>query len=105
MYNAREMCIRDRNRDENSPIIIAGGPCGYNPEPLADFIDVFLIGDGEELLPKIIEKYIDIKDKNLNREDYYKEISKIDGVYIPGFYEVIYKEDGTIDVYKRQLWR
>ncbi|MDD4376686.1 MAG: TIGR03960 family B12-binding radical SAM protein [Eubacteriales bacterium] len=93
--------IERENRDENSPIIIAGGPCGYNPEPLADFIDVFLIGDGEELLPKIIEKYIDIKDKNLNREDYYKEISKIDGVYIPGFYEVIYKEDGTIKEYKK----
>ena len=85
--------IKKEERTTDDPIIIAGGPCSYNPEPLADFIDVFLIGDGEELLPKICQLYIDC---NKNKEEFYKEACKLDGVYIPKFYDVKYNEDGTI---------
>lgn len=79
-------------RDDSFPVIIAGGPCAYNPEPIADFIDVFLIGDGEELLEKVC---IAKKEAETKRE-FYEKIYKLDGVYIPSFYEPVYNEDGTI---------
>lgn len=82
-------------RGEDDPIIIAGGPCGYNPEPLCDFIDIFLIGDGEELLPELLNLYHSMKGK-ATKEEFYKEACKLGGVYIPSFYEVTYNQDGTI---------
>lgn len=84
------------------PVIIAGGPCAYNPEPLTDFIDVFLIGDGEELLPKVCKAYDRAKtggDSDSIRERFLEEIAGMDGVYIPEFYDVTYHEDNTIRSY------
>ena len=79
------------------PLIIAGGPCAFNPEPLADFVDVFLIGDGEELLEKVCEAYADAKASEGDvRSAFLKSIAGLDGVYIPEFYEISYHEDGTI---------
>ena len=79
------------------PLIIAGGPCAFNPEPLADFVDVFLIGDGEELLEKVCEAYADAKASEGDvRSALLKSIAGLDGVYIPEFYEISYHEDGTI---------
>lgn len=79
-------------RGEEYPVVIAGGPCAFNPEPLADFIDVFLIGDGEELLEQVCM----IKKESASKEDFLKTICDLDGVYIPAFYEPVYNEDGTI---------
>ena len=79
-------------RGEEYPVVIAGGPCAFNPEPLADFIDVFLIGDGEELLEQVCM----IKKDSASKEDFLKTICDLDGVYIPAFYEPVYNEDGTI---------
>lgn len=79
-------------RGEEYPVVIAGGPCAFNPEPLADFIDVFLIGDGEELLEQVCM----IKKDSASKEDFLKNICDLDGVYIPAFYEPVYNEDGTI---------
>lgn len=79
-------------RGEEYPVVIAGGPCAFNPEPLADFIDVFLIGDGEELLEQVCM----IKKESASKEDFLKTICALDGVYIPAFYEPVYNEDGTI---------
>lgn len=83
-------------RNENDPLIIAGGPCAFNPEPLTDFIDVFLIGDGEKLLPAFVEKYIDCKKKGMAKADCLRELSKLQGVYVPSLYDVKYNDDGTI---------
>lgn len=81
-----------KERTEEDPIVIAGGPCAYNPEPLADFIDAFLIGDGEELLPKAVK----LRRRGQTRAEYLKEISSLSGVYVPSFYEPEYYEDGRI---------
>ena len=78
------------------PLIVAGGPCALNPEPLAEFIDMFLIGDGEEVLPAVVELYADCKKKGMTRQEFYHEACKLDGVYIPSLYDVVYNEEGTI---------
>ena len=87
------------------PLIIAGGPCAFNPEPLADFVDVFLIGDGEELLEKVCLAYADAKaantDATARRRDFLQCIAGLDGVYIPEFYEIEYKDDNTIGKIKK----
>lgn len=85
-----------KERGEEYPIIAAGGPCAYNPEPLADFIDIFVIGDGEKALPEMLEKYAECKKAGMSREDFLKEACKMEGVYVPSFYEPVYNEDGTI---------
>lgn len=89
--------ILSKDRKEDSPFIIAGGPCAYNPEPLADIIDFFVIGEGEEVTLEILKKYKEYKDAKASRLDFLKEISSIEGVYVPSFYQVVYKEDNTID--------
>lgn len=91
---------KDRmNSEIKYPLIVAGGPCAYNPEPLADFIDVFQIGDGEEMLPGFLSMYKESLDKGETKEDFLKRIDLPDGIYIPSQYEVEYKEDGTINRY------
>ena len=85
-----------KDRTESDPIIIAGGPCAYNPEPLSEFIDLFLIGDGEELLPKVLLLYKEVKENGLSKNDFLKQVCRIDGVYVPSLYEVKYHEDGTV---------
>ncbi|PWT92352.1 MAG: TIGR03960 family radical SAM protein [Acidobacteria bacterium] len=76
---------KDRSPDE--PLIIAGGTCTVNPEPVADFIDAFVIGDGEEVVFEIIEKYMGLKETGLRREEILREIAQIPGVYVPSLYE------------------
>lgn len=88
--------IRRDERSESFPLIIAGGPCAFNPEPMADFIDIFLIGDGELLLPELTELFIESRDHGLSREEFYHKACRLDGVYIPSLYEVNYHEDGTV---------
>lgn len=83
-----------RERDENYPLIIAGGPVAFNPEPFADFFDAFLIGDGEELLPEFLDSVWD--NKELSKENFLLKLVEIEGVYIPSLFEVEYHEDGTI---------
>jgi radical SAM family uncharacterized protein len=89
--------ILSKDRKEGAPFVIAGGPCGYNPEPIADIIDFFVIGEGEEVTLEILERYKEFKEKKSSRLDFLKEASKIEGVYVPELYQVYYKEDGTID--------
>ena len=86
-----------KDRGEEVPIIIGGGPCVYNSEPIADFFDLINIGEGEEVLAEICHLYIDMKENGrYTREAFLREASHIDGVYIPSLYEVTYNEDGTI---------
>ena len=86
-----------RQRGEEHPIIIGGGPCSYNAEPIADFFDVFSIGEGEEALPEFCRLYIEMKENGTyTREAFLHEIAKHEGFYVPSLYEVSYNEDGTI---------
>jgi radical SAM domain protein len=96
MLDLAKIPVFAAERNENDPLIIAGGPCAFNPEPLTDFIDVFLIGDGEKLLPAFVEKYIDCKKKGMAKADCLRELSKLQGVYVPSLYDIKYNDDGTI---------
>jgi len=86
------IALRSDERDESAPLVIAGGTCCFNPEPLSDFIDLFVIGDGEEVIGEIIELYRNFDSKGA----FLVAASKLDGVYIPSLYTVSYKEDNTI---------
>lgn len=89
------------DRDDSFPIVIGGGPCAYNPEPIADFFDLFNIGEGEEMLPQIVRLYIDMKKNGATKSEFLLEAARtIPGVYVPSLYEVTYNEDGTIKAYK-----
>ena len=84
-------------RGEDAPIIIGGGHCAYNPEPIADFFDIFSIGEGEEALPELARLYISMKqDGTYTRAAFLHAAAKLDGFYVPSLYAVDYNPDGTI---------
>ena len=85
-----------KDRNENHPIIIGGGPCVYNPEPIADFFDFFYIGEGETQYDAIFDLYKEMKKQGASREAFLHEVAKIEGMYVPSLYEVSYNTDGTI---------
>lgn len=84
------------DRGEDCPIVIGGGPCTYNPEPIADFFDIFYIGEGETQYQNLIDLYRECHAQGISREEFLHRAAKIPGLYVPRFYEVTYKEDGTI---------
>ena len=84
-------------RTKEHPFVIGGGPCTYNPEPLADFFDLFYIGEGEVQYDALLELYKEWKSSDASREDFLKKAAQIPGIYVPSLYSVSYKEDGTID--------
>ena len=84
------------DRSEEDPIVIGGGPCSYNPEPIAEFFDIFYIGEGETSYKPLIEAYRANKAKGGSRLDFLKAAANIPGLYVPRFYEATYNEDGTI---------
>lgn len=86
-----------KDRTWDHPIVIGGGPCVYNPEPIADFFDLFYIGEGETKYRELFDLYEDCKEKNVSREEFLHLASMIDGIYVPSLYDVTYKEDGTIE--------
>ena len=89
--------IHSKDRDENYPLVIAGGPCSYNPEPLWEFIDLFVIGEGEEVTLELMELYNKHKELGYSKNKFLLDAAKnIEGVYVPSFYDVEYNEDGTI---------
>ncbi len=87
---------RDRSQ-ELGQIVIAGGPCVCNPEPLADFFDLFVLGEGEEVNLELMDLYLEMKRKGATRQEFLRAAAQIGGVYVPQFYHFVYKEDGTID--------
>ena len=86
-----------KDRTEGHPIVMGGGPCTYNPEPIADFFDFFYIGEGETQYDAILDMYKEMKKNGASRADILHAIAKIEGMYVPALYDVTYKEDGTID--------
>ena len=102
VLNMLDMCnipIRSSERGEDDPIVMAGGPCAYNPEPLYDIVDFFEIGEGEEMMNDVLDIYKKYKGKGKKKE-FLREISKIEGIYVPSLYDVSYNEDGTIKEFK-----
>lgn len=87
---------KDRTK-ELTQIVIAGGPCVCNPEPLADFFDIFVLGEGEEVNLELMDLYHEMKKSGATRDDFLRRACHIEGVYVPKFYEFVYKADGTID--------
>lgn len=83
-------------RTESDPIVIGGGPCTYNPEPIADFFDCFYIGEGEMRYDELFDLYRSMKDKGKSRTEFLREAAKIEGIYVPSLYETGYHADGTI---------
>lgn len=89
--------LRSKDRGDDMPVIVAGGPCAYNPEPLADFFDLFMIGDGEIVLPEICR----LKERYPDKEEFLNQAAKLRGVYVPSFYDVEYNDDGTVKAYTK----
>lgn len=87
---------RDRT-EELSQIVVAGGPCVCNPEPLADFFDLFILGEGEEVNLELMDLYYKMKKQGASRKEFLREACQIEGIYVPEFYKFHYKPDGTIE--------
>ena len=85
---------KDRHSLKN--IVVGGGPCASNPEPIADFFDVFQLGDGEELMNEFLDLYAEYKERNASKEEFLLAAAKLPGIYVPSLYDVTYNEDGTI---------
>ena len=102
MLKLAKLPLRSKDRDDSMPLIIGGGPCAYNAEPVADFFDLFNIGEGEEMLPELCRLYIKMKEEGrYTKAEYLHEAARsIEGIYVPSFYDVSYNEDGTIKEYK-----
>ena len=84
------------DRGEDCPIVIGGGPCTYNPEPIADFFDIFYIGEGETQYRNLLNLYKECREQKVGRKEFLRRAAKVPGMYVPAFYEVSYHEDGTI---------
>ena len=89
--------LHAKDRTEEDPIVIGGGPCAYNPEPIAEFFDMFYIGEGETVYNELLDTYKENKKNGGSRMDFLEKACRIDGIYVPAFYDVTYHEDGTID--------
>ena len=88
--------IYAKDRTEEDPIVVGGGPCAYNPEPLADFFDFFYIGEGETAYDEILDLYKENKKNGGSRTDFLRKVANVQGMYVPKFYDVTYNEDNTI---------
>ncbi len=86
---------KDRT-EELTQIVVAGGPCVCNPEPLADFFDLFILGEGEEVNLELVDLYFEMKKQGASRLDFLHKAAQIEGIYVPRFYKFSYKDDGTI---------
>lgn len=98
MLNLSGIPVRSSERGEEYPLVVCGGPCAYNPEPLYDIADFFVIGEGEEIIHETLDLYKNFKGKS--KAEYLKEVCKIEGIYVPSLYNVTYNEDGTINNYE-----
>ena len=93
------MALKACERKEEDPIVIGGGPCTYNPEPLAEFFDLFYIGEGETVYDELLDTYKENRKAGGTKKDFLEKAAGIEGIYVPSLYTVTYKEDGTIDTF------
>jgi radical SAM family uncharacterized protein len=88
--------LHAKDRSWEHPIVIGGGPCAYNPEPIAEFFDIFYIGEGETRYRELLDLYKECKKNGASRTEFLEKAAKLPGMYVPMFYQVKYKEDGTV---------
>lgn len=100
MLNLGNIPIKSADRTTLKNLVVAGGPCACNPEPLADFVDLFFIGEGEEVDMEVIDLYRKCKADGTAKDEFLRQAANIDGVYVPALYSVDYNEDGTISEFK-----
>ena len=93
--------IYAKDRTDKDPIVIGGGPCSYNPEPIADFFDFFYIGEGETAYNQLLDAYRECKKAGKSRKEYLERVARIEGMYVPAFYDVSYNEDQTLKSFTR----
>lgn len=91
--------VKACDRTALAPIVVAGGPCVCNPEPLVDFIDIFIIGEGEEVNLELMDLYAEMKKKGASKQEFLEAAAEIDGIYVPSLYDVSYNEDGTVKAF------
>ena len=96
MLDLAGLPVRAEERHELSPIIVAGGTCAYNPEPLAPFVDIFSLGEGEDVSVELLELYRKAKSEGWEKEEFLQAAAKIPGLYVPSLYDITYNEDGTV---------
>jgi len=96
MLDMAGLQVRASKRSEEDPIVVFGGPCAYNPEPLYDIADMFVIGEGEEVNNEILDLYKEVKAEGKGKTEFLRKVCSIQGVYVPSLYDVEYNEDGTI---------
>lgn len=91
--------VKACDRTVLAPIVVAGGPCVCNPEPLVDFIDIFIIGEGEEVNLELMDLYAEMKKNGASKQEFLEAAAEIDGIYVPSLYDVSYNEDGTVKTF------
>ena len=97
MLELSDIPIFSKERSDGHPFVIAGGPCAYNPEPLADIMDFFVIGEAEEAIIEVMNLYKSFKERGeKRRQRFLEEVARIPGVYVPSLYRVSYNDDGTL---------
>ena len=96
MLDLAGLPIRSSDRAELTPLVVAGGTCCYNPEPLSPFIDFFVLGEGEEVTLEYIHLYQQARQEGWSKQEFLLEVAKIPGIYVPSLYEVTYYEDGRV---------
>ena len=97
MLDLAGLPLRAEERTQLTPLVVAGGTCCYNPEPLAPFIDFFVLGEGEEVTLEYINLYRQAREECWTKEEFLQEVSQIKGIYVPSFYEPVYRPDGTLE--------
>ncbi|MBQ9964191.1 MAG: TIGR03960 family B12-binding radical SAM protein [Clostridia bacterium] len=97
MLDLAEIPLLSAERDDSYPLVVVGGPCAANPEPLADFVDIVIIGEGEEVNLELMSLYREHKKRGYHKQAFLREAAQIEGVYVPSLYEVSYHEDGTVE--------
>ncbi|MBE7039330.1 MAG: TIGR03960 family B12-binding radical SAM protein [Ruminococcaceae bacterium] len=100
MLDLAKIPLLSKDRGEEFPLVCAGGPCAYNPEPLADFIDFFMMGEGEAVIVEIMDLYREHKKSGGTKKDFLRKLLSVEGVYVPCFYDVSYNDDGTISSFE-----
>lgn len=88
--------VKAKDRTELSPIVLGGGPCVCNPEPIAEFFDIFILGEGEEVNLEVYDLYVEMKKKGASKNEFLEAAARIEGVYVPAFYDVSYEVDGRV---------
>ncbi|MCG4578674.1 TIGR03960 family B12-binding radical SAM protein [Clostridium cochlearium] len=100
MLNMSNIPLTYEKRREEDPLIVCGGPCAYNPEPLYKIVDFFVLGEGEEVTNEYLDLYKEFKKQGKRKSEYLRAISKIEGIYVPSLYEASYNQDGTLKDFK-----